>query len=153
MSAPAHRRKPRPLGERELGELLICETDFDIAAAGSGEVTFTVTRRSCKARRAARFATSSRRDREWHCAQCPLWVKSGHHKTFNPCPLYPPKAGIHRRERHVRFVAKADKMRRNKALRLPRRRGRVELGNEVERFGCLQVDELRDVALGGAFAS
>src|SRR5262249_3640352 len=22
---------------------------------------------------------------------CPLWVISGHHKTFNPCPLYPRK--------------------------------------------------------------
>jgi hypothetical protein len=21
--------------------------------------------------------------------ECPLWVISGHHKTFNPCPLYP----------------------------------------------------------------
>ena len=31
----------RALGEPELGALLICETDFDIAAAGSGEVTFT----------------------------------------------------------------------------------------------------------------
>ena len=31
----------RTLGEPELGALLICETDFDIAAAGSGEVTFT----------------------------------------------------------------------------------------------------------------
>jgi predicted ArsR family transcriptional regulator len=31
----------RALGEPELGALLICETDFDIAAAGSGEVSFT----------------------------------------------------------------------------------------------------------------
>ena len=31
----------RALGEPELGALLICETDFDIAAAGAGEVTFT----------------------------------------------------------------------------------------------------------------
>jgi L-2-amino-thiazoline-4-carboxylic acid hydrolase-like protein len=31
----------RALGEPELGALLICETNFDIAAAGSGEVTFT----------------------------------------------------------------------------------------------------------------
>ncbi len=31
----------RVLGEPELGALLICETDFDIAAAGSGEVSFT----------------------------------------------------------------------------------------------------------------
>jgi hypothetical protein len=30
----------RALGEPELGALLICETDLDIAAAGSGEVTF-----------------------------------------------------------------------------------------------------------------
>ena len=30
----------RAFGEPELGALLICETDFDIAAAGSGEVTF-----------------------------------------------------------------------------------------------------------------
>ncbi|HWX13657.1 MAG TPA: L-2-amino-thiazoline-4-carboxylic acid hydrolase [Methylocella sp.] len=29
------------LGEAELGALLICETDFDIAAAGGGEVAFT----------------------------------------------------------------------------------------------------------------
>jgi hypothetical protein len=29
------------LGEPELGALLICETDFDIAATGSGEVTLT----------------------------------------------------------------------------------------------------------------
>ena len=31
----------RALGEPELGALLICEADFDIAAAGSGEVAFT----------------------------------------------------------------------------------------------------------------
>ena len=31
----------RALGEPELGTLLICEADFDIAAAGSDEVTFT----------------------------------------------------------------------------------------------------------------
>ena len=31
----------RALGEPELGALLICETDFDIAAAGGGEVSFT----------------------------------------------------------------------------------------------------------------
>src|SRR6266545_7856559 len=31
----------RALGEPELGALLICETDFDIAAAGGGEVPFT----------------------------------------------------------------------------------------------------------------
>lgn len=31
----------RALGEPQLGALLICETDFDIAAAGAGEVTFT----------------------------------------------------------------------------------------------------------------
>jgi predicted ArsR family transcriptional regulator len=31
----------RALGEPELGALLICETDFDIAAAGGNEVTFT----------------------------------------------------------------------------------------------------------------
>jgi predicted ArsR family transcriptional regulator len=31
----------RALGEPELGALLICETDFDIAAAGDGEVSFT----------------------------------------------------------------------------------------------------------------
>ena len=29
----------RALGEPELGALLICETDFDIAAAGDGEVS------------------------------------------------------------------------------------------------------------------
>jgi len=31
----------RALGEPELGALLICETDFDIAAAGGREVTFS----------------------------------------------------------------------------------------------------------------
>ena len=31
----------RALGEPELGALLICEADFDIAAAGSGEVSLT----------------------------------------------------------------------------------------------------------------
>jgi L-2-amino-thiazoline-4-carboxylic acid hydrolase len=31
----------RVLGEPELGALLICETDFDIAAAGGGEVPLT----------------------------------------------------------------------------------------------------------------
>jgi predicted ArsR family transcriptional regulator len=31
----------RALGEPELGALLICETDFDIAAAGESDVTFT----------------------------------------------------------------------------------------------------------------
>jgi predicted ArsR family transcriptional regulator len=31
----------RALGEPELGALLICETDFDIAAAGGNEVSFT----------------------------------------------------------------------------------------------------------------
>jgi predicted ArsR family transcriptional regulator len=31
----------RALGEPELGALLICETDFDIAAAGGSEVSFT----------------------------------------------------------------------------------------------------------------
>jgi hypothetical protein len=31
----------RALGEPELGALLICETDHDIAAAGKGEVSFT----------------------------------------------------------------------------------------------------------------
>jgi predicted ArsR family transcriptional regulator len=31
----------RALGEPELGALLICETDFDIAATGGGEVSFT----------------------------------------------------------------------------------------------------------------
>ena len=31
----------RALGEPELGALLICETDFDIAAAGGDDVTFT----------------------------------------------------------------------------------------------------------------
>jgi hypothetical protein len=29
------------LGEPELGALLICDADFDIVAAGSGEVSFT----------------------------------------------------------------------------------------------------------------
>jgi hypothetical protein len=31
----------RALGEPELGALLICETDFDIAAVGGGEVSFS----------------------------------------------------------------------------------------------------------------
>ncbi len=31
----------RALGEPKLGALFICETDFDIAAAGGSEVTFT----------------------------------------------------------------------------------------------------------------
>jgi predicted ArsR family transcriptional regulator len=31
----------RALGEPDLGALLICETDFDIAAAGAGEVSLT----------------------------------------------------------------------------------------------------------------
>lgn len=31
----------RALGEPELGALLICDTDFDIAAAGGGDVSFT----------------------------------------------------------------------------------------------------------------
>ena len=31
----------RALGEPELGALLVCEADFDIAAAGGGDVTFT----------------------------------------------------------------------------------------------------------------
>lgn len=31
----------RALGEPELGALLICETDFDIAAAGAGDVSLT----------------------------------------------------------------------------------------------------------------
>jgi hypothetical protein len=31
----------RALGEPELGALLVCETDFDIAAAGGGDVSFT----------------------------------------------------------------------------------------------------------------
>jgi hypothetical protein len=31
----------RALGEPELGALLICETDFDIAAAGGSEVSFS----------------------------------------------------------------------------------------------------------------
>jgi hypothetical protein len=31
----------RALGEPELGALLVCETDFDIAAAGGSEVAFT----------------------------------------------------------------------------------------------------------------
>jgi len=31
----------RALGEPELGALLICETDFDIAAAGGSEVSLT----------------------------------------------------------------------------------------------------------------
>jgi len=30
----------RALGEPELGALLVCETDFDVAVAGGGEVAF-----------------------------------------------------------------------------------------------------------------
>ena len=30
----------RALGEPELGSFLVCETDFDVAATGKGEVSF-----------------------------------------------------------------------------------------------------------------
>ena len=40
--------------------------------------------------------------------ECPLWVKSGHRSTSAQCPLLPPKADIHQRDWHVRFVPKAD---------------------------------------------
>jgi hypothetical protein len=50
----------RALGEPELGALLICETDFDIAAAAKS--LSPATELSCKAHRAARSAISSRRD-------------------------------------------------------------------------------------------
>jgi len=33
--------------------------------------------------------------------QCLLWVKSGHSRRKKSCPLYPPKADIHQRERPV----------------------------------------------------
>jgi hypothetical protein len=37
-----------------------------------------------------------------------LWVKSGHRIGFASCPLYPPKADIDERDRHVRFVPNGD---------------------------------------------
>ena len=43
----------RALGEPELGALLICEADFDIASVGDGEVSLSAARRSCRARRVA----------------------------------------------------------------------------------------------------
>src|SRR5437763_3781884 len=49
----------RALGEPELGALLICEADFDIASVGDG-AAWSAPRPSCRARRAAPSATSSR---------------------------------------------------------------------------------------------
>ena len=51
----------RALGEPELGALLICETDFDIASVGEGEVSLERAQTIMRARRAAPSATSSRR--------------------------------------------------------------------------------------------
>ena len=45
----------RALGEPELGTLLICEADFDIAAAGSDEVTFTRDRTIMQGAPSCRF--------------------------------------------------------------------------------------------------
>ena len=45
----------RALGEPELGALLICETDFDIAAAGGGEVSFTREQTIMKGARSCTF--------------------------------------------------------------------------------------------------
>jgi len=45
----------RALGEPELGALLICEADFDIAAAGSDEVTFTRDRTIMQGAPSCRF--------------------------------------------------------------------------------------------------
>jgi hypothetical protein len=50
------------LAEPEFDALLICETDFDIAAVAAAKSASRVTRRSCSAHRAARSVTSSRRD-------------------------------------------------------------------------------------------
>jgi hypothetical protein len=55
----------RALGEPELGALLICETDFDIAAAGGNEVSLTRDQTIMQGRRAARSAISSRRDKSF----------------------------------------------------------------------------------------
>jgi hypothetical protein len=52
----------RTLGEPELGALLICETDFDIAAAAAPKSASVATRPSCEAHPAARSATGSRSD-------------------------------------------------------------------------------------------
>src|SRR5262249_37640840 len=40
--------------------------------------------------------------------ECPLWVRSGHHKTLDRCPLYPRKRTSVERDCHVRFVPEAD---------------------------------------------
>src|SRR6516165_8660127 len=40
--------------------------------------------------------------------RCRLWVKSRHWGNVRLMSALPPKADIHRRERHVRFVPKAD---------------------------------------------
>ena len=50
----------------------------------------------------------SRVDGNLASSQCPLWVKSGHRKTLNPCPLYPQIADIGTQSRNVRFVPNAD---------------------------------------------
>jgi hypothetical protein len=50
----------RALGEPELGALLVCETDFDIAAAARSPSA--AIRRSCRAHQAARSDTNLRLD-------------------------------------------------------------------------------------------
>ena len=45
----------RALGEPELGVLLVCETDHDIAAAGDGDVTFTRDQTIMKGARSCTF--------------------------------------------------------------------------------------------------
>jgi len=40
--------------------------------------------------------------------ECLLWVKSGHRKGSDECPLYPQKADIADAMRNVRFVPNAD---------------------------------------------
>jgi len=48
----------------ELGALLICETDFDIAAAGGSEVSFTRDQTIMQGASCCTSATSSHRDNE-----------------------------------------------------------------------------------------
>jgi hypothetical protein len=56
------------------------------------------------------------------CSHCPQWVKSRHFEMSDRCPLYPPKADIAEDDCHVRYVPKADIVRRGKdvAIRSPR---------------------------------
>ena len=52
----------KALGEPELGALLICQTDFDIAAVGAGEVKpRACPEPSCRAHRVAPSATNLHR--------------------------------------------------------------------------------------------